>query len=183
MVFTPTTPFHEGVPSAYHNLGLHPTSVPGVMPPCGMLKELTRNYSKFKEQIRVYNNMFCFTSFGAKIDHSINTGRASYTFRINSQNYHQIGSLLPAKGVPPSLRLLSERTSSRQYNAPTVSEVAALIVNDFGDCFPLKDIIVNENNADPQRISKFHLSYMALQYPLLFPYGEDGFYEKIEYYT
>ncbi|GJX91465.1 hypothetical protein Tco_0344791 [Tanacetum coccineum] len=31
-----------------------------------------------------------------------------------------------------SLRLLSERTSSRQYNTPMMSEVAALIVNDFG---------------------------------------------------
>ncbi|GJT43277.1 DNA helicase PIF1, ATP-dependent [Tanacetum coccineum] len=29
--------------------------------------------SKFRDQIRVYNSMFCFTSFGAKIDHSINT--------------------------------------------------------------------------------------------------------------
>ncbi|GJS79808.1 ATP-dependent DNA helicase PIF1-like protein [Tanacetum coccineum] len=29
--------------------------------------------SKFRDQIRVYNGMFCFTSFGAKIDHSINT--------------------------------------------------------------------------------------------------------------
>ncbi|GJV38779.1 hypothetical protein Tco_1417219 [Tanacetum coccineum] len=37
-----------------------------------------------------------------------------------------------------SLRLLSERTSSRQYNAPTMSEVTALIVNDFGE---LTDIL------------------------------------------
>ncbi|GKA99358.1 hypothetical protein Tco_0827295 [Tanacetum coccineum] len=32
-----------------------------------------------------------------------------------------------------SLRLLNERTSSRQYNAPMVFEVIALIINDFGD--------------------------------------------------
>ncbi|GKE28671.1 hypothetical protein Tco_1444055 [Tanacetum coccineum] len=54
--------------------------------------------SKFRDQIRVYNGMFCFTSFGARIDHSINTGRGLYTFRINGQNYHRIGSLLPAPG-------------------------------------------------------------------------------------
>ncbi|GKE06305.1 hypothetical protein Tco_1398323, partial [Tanacetum coccineum] len=161
--------------------------------------------SKFREQIRVYNNMFYFTSFGANIDHLINSGRAPYTFRINGQNYHRMGSLLPAEGVPLryaqlyffdthneimnrmsafmekettekvdentvdgliqmldrlnalaqsfriknewcrshgsqdfSLRLISERTTYRQYNAPTVSEVAALVVNDFGDDIPLR---------------------------------------------
>lgn len=51
--------------------------------------------SMFKVKIRVYNSMFCFTSFGAKIDHSINTGRGPYTFRINGQSYHRIGSLHP----------------------------------------------------------------------------------------
>ncbi|GKD22982.1 hypothetical protein Tco_1224685 [Tanacetum coccineum] len=34
-----------------------------------------------------------------------------------------------------------------------------------------------------KRISELNLSYMALQYPLLFLYGEDGFHEKIPYHT
>ncbi|GJZ41767.1 ATP-dependent DNA helicase PIF1-like protein, partial [Tanacetum coccineum] len=72
-----------------------------------------------------------------------------------------------------------ERTD--KYNAPTVSEVAALIVNDFGDGIPVRDIVVNKNNVSPQCISELHPSYMALQYPLLFPYGEDGFHEKIDH--
>ncbi|GJS26875.1 ATP-dependent DNA helicase PIF1-like protein [Tanacetum coccineum] len=38
------------------------------------------------------------------------------------------------------LRLLSERTTTRQYNEPTVSEVSALIINDFGDGLPTRDI-------------------------------------------
>ncbi|GJW47752.1 ATP-dependent DNA helicase PIF1-like protein [Tanacetum coccineum] len=156
--------------------------------------------SRFKEQIRVYNSMFCFTSFGAKIDHSINTGRGPYTFRINGQNYHRMGSLLSAEGVQPrsfrmakewchsnpstdfGLRLLSERKTTRQYNSPTISEVAALNINDFGDGEPSRDIIVSKNNSGLQRISKLHPSYMALQYPLLFPYGEDGFHEHIPYH-
>ncbi|KAL6573294.1 hypothetical protein OROHE_001753 [Orobanche hederae] len=206
--------------------------------------------SKFRDQIRVYNSMFCFTSFGAKIDHSINTGRAPYTFRINGQNYHLLGSLLPTEGVQPrfaqlyffntenevrnrtsafinneageevdeitvrsligmlnhssslarafrmardwcathnsvnfQLRLLGQRTSSRQYNAPSMSEVAALITNDFGEGIATRDIIVNNKDTGPQRISELHPAYMALQYPLLFPYGEDGFHEKISYHS
>ncbi|GJR31490.1 replication protein A 70 kDa DNA-binding subunit C-like protein [Tanacetum coccineum] len=39
------------------------------------------------------------------------------------------------------LRLHSEQKTTRQYNAPTVSEVAALIINDFGDGLPTRDVI------------------------------------------
>nr|GEY94475.1 hypothetical protein [Tanacetum cinerariifolium] len=58
--------------------------------------------SKFREKIRVYNSIFSFTSFGMHVDHLINTYRGLYTFRINSQSYHRIGSLLPKEGVRPS---------------------------------------------------------------------------------
>nr|GEW15785.1 hypothetical protein [Tanacetum cinerariifolium] len=68
------------------------------------------------------------------------------------------------------LKLLSDRTTARQYNAPTVSEVSALIINDFGDDLPIRDIVVNKNNTGPQGISELHPSYMALQYPFLFPF-------------
>nr|GEX01070.1 hypothetical protein [Tanacetum cinerariifolium] len=56
--------------------------------------------SRFKDQIKVYNSIFGFTSFGARIDHSVNSGRGPYTFRINGSNYHRMGSLLPSEGVP-----------------------------------------------------------------------------------
>nr|GEX32562.1 hypothetical protein CTI12_AA123990 [Tanacetum cinerariifolium] len=79
--------------------------------------------------------------------------------------------------------LLNECTSARKYNAPTVSEIAALITNDFGDGLPSRDIVVDSKDRGPIRISELHPSYMALQYPLLFSYGEDGFYEKIPYDT
>ncbi|GJS23495.1 DNA helicase PIF1, ATP-dependent [Tanacetum coccineum] len=79
------------------------------------------------------------------------------------------------------LWLHSERKSSRQYNAPTVSEVAAVIINDFREGLPTRDVIVNSKDSRPRRVSELHPSYMALQYPLLFPYGEDGFHEEIPY--
>ncbi|GJV60884.1 ATP-dependent DNA helicase PIF1-like protein [Tanacetum coccineum] len=81
------------------------------------------------------------------------------------------------------LCLLSERTFVRQYNALTVPEVAALITNDFGDGLPSMDIVVGIKDGGPIRISELHPLYMALQYPLLFPYGEDGYHEKIPYHT
>nr|GEX85623.1 ATP-dependent DNA helicase PIF1-like [Tanacetum cinerariifolium] len=75
------------------------------------------------------------------------------------------------------------RTNARQYNGPTVSEVAALITNDFGDGIPTRDIIVNKQDSRTKRISEMHPSNMALQYPLLFPYGGDVFHDSIPYYS
>ncbi|CAN1842066.1 hypothetical protein LINPERHAP1_LOCUS36728 [Linum perenne] len=49
------------------------------------------------------------------------------------------------------------RTDGREYDLPTGDELAALI-----------------------RISVYHPSLMSLQYPLLFPYGEDGWRSDIE---
>nr|GEY41337.1 hypothetical protein [Tanacetum cinerariifolium] len=109
--------------------------------------------SSFRDQIRVFNGMFCFTSFEARIDHSINVGKGLYTFYINGQNYHRIGSLLPKEGT--QLR----------------------------DDEPTRDIVVNKKDSRPKRISELHPSYMALQYHLLFPYGEGGYNDKILYHT
>nr|GEX31316.1 helicase [Tanacetum cinerariifolium] len=89
-------------------LVLHPTNVAVVMQIYSMRKEITKEtemqtqhsrYAANKDKIRVYNGMFCFTSFRARIDHSINVGMGLYTFRINGQNYHRIGSLLPKEGT------------------------------------------------------------------------------------
>nr|GEU58313.1 ATP-dependent DNA helicase PIF1-like [Tanacetum cinerariifolium] len=84
--------------------------------------------------------------------------------------------------VNVELHLLSERSSSRQHNASTVPEVTAMITNDFGDGDPTRDIIVNTKDGQPKRILKLHTSYMAVQYLLLFLYGEDRYHDKIPYH-
>ncbi|KAL4619659.1 hypothetical protein ACB092_06G096000 [Castanea dentata] len=61
------------------------------------------------------------------------------------------------------IRLIrSCNSGERQYNLPVTSEITVLIVGDF-------------NIERLQRINGTHPSFMALQYPLLFPYGEDGY--------
>ncbi|CAN1725750.1 ATP-dependent DNA helicase pif1 [Linum perenne] len=56
------------------------------------------------------------------------------------------------------IKLFAQRkTDGREYDLPTGDELAALI-----------------------RITVYHPSLMALQYPLLFPYGEDGWRSDIE---
>ncbi|CAJ2647225.1 unnamed protein product [Trifolium pratense] len=73
------------------------------------------------------------------------------------------------------LRLIHDRkTDGRIYNTPTVSEVAALIVGDV-DAGDSRDIIIQEKGGKLTRINEFHAAYLGYQYPLIFPYGEDGF--------
>lgn len=46
---------------------------------------------------------------------------------------------------------------------------------------PERDIIIEEKTTGRlQRISEIHPSYLALQYPLIFCFGEDGLRPKIE---
>ncbi|KAK9665754.1 hypothetical protein RND81_14G133600 [Saponaria officinalis] len=74
------------------------------------------------------------------------------------------------------LRLISRRnTDGRTYNLPTASDVAALIVGDIENTIEKRDILIERQCGTLNRISELHPSYLALQYPLLFPYGEDGF--------
>lgn len=67
----------------------------------------------------------------------------------------------------------------RTYNLPTASEVAALIVGDIDETFGVRDIVIEKLDGDFQRINELHAAYLPLQYPLLFPYGEDGYRDNI----
>ncbi|KAL0656729.1 hypothetical protein Bca4012_077313 [Brassica carinata] len=63
----------------------------------------------------------------------------------------------------------------RTYNMPTASEVAALIPGDFELGMDKRDIVLQHKSGRLTRIDEIHISYLALQYPLIFVYGEDGF--------
>ncbi|XP_031091157.1 uncharacterized protein LOC115996159 [Ipomoea triloba] len=184
---------------------------------------------------------------GGKIDRSLNNGVAPPIFRINGQNFHRIGSLLPTNGVQPKfaqlyihdteheienrinsvrgendkfnlhvdvvndikdvldhynvlvksfrmaksfidsnpqaeikMGLIGRRnTDARTYSLPTASEVAALIVGDLDPTMGERDILVETRTGVLKRISELNPAYLPLQYPILFPYGEDGFREDI----
>ncbi|CAH1439951.1 unnamed protein product [Lactuca virosa] len=74
------------------------------------------------------------------------------------------------------LKIIGRRDrDGRTYNLPTDSEVAALIIGDISDSVENRDIVVETKSGFLQRISELHPSYLPLQYPLLFPYGDDGY--------
>ncbi|XP_057434626.1 uncharacterized protein LOC130727495 [Lotus japonicus] len=60
-----------------------------------------------------------------------------------------------------------------------VTEVAALIVGDIGKTDFGRDVVVKMNDGGLSNIHETHTAFIPLQYPILFPYGEDGFREDI----
>jgi hypothetical protein len=68
-----------------------------------------------------------------------------------------------------------------QYNLPTTDDLAILVVGDFTLETFKHDIIIETRNKELKRILALHPTYIPLQYPLLFPFGERGFQVGILY--
>ena len=50
-----------------------------------------------------------------------------------------------------------------------------MIVEDFSEEKKSPDIIIQDRGGGLKQISNLHANYMALQYLVLFPYGDQGF--------
>lgn len=66
---------------------------------------------------------------------------------------------------------------ARRFNAPTNDEVAIIMV---GEQFATRDIVLQRRNDQLQRVCETHRCYDALQYPILFPRGQDGYHLAIK---
>ena len=198
--------------------------------------------TEFRRRIRNYNNAFAFSSIGVKQDLSVYGPRGIYTFRIQGQLCHLIGSLLPLPGRQPAfsqiyiydsdpMQQAQQRMShhdnlldvnivlslqamlyqcnpyietfltaherlaqnenislrikmvdlpqydSRRYNCPTTNEIAVIMVG-TGDepTVQGRDLILQARSNRLQRIYEKHSSYNPLRFPLLFPFGEQGWH-------
>lgn len=202
----------------------------------------------FQRNIRLYNAMFSFTSIGGNIDNCINEGRGPYIYRLNGQNHHVFGQLIPDDGDTPKfcqlyiydtanevnnrlrwvnvsdqqpidseiveglMRMLDETNqlvsdfrmardrfennefvdlkvelkicrseSGRENHISASDEVAGVMVGSSSSTTPCRDIIIEPKMDKLQRVSYIHPKFMSLQYPLLFPMGEDGYHDKIPF--
>ncbi|XP_048593363.1 uncharacterized protein LOC111209440 [Brassica napus] len=159
----------------------------------------------FQKNMRPYNMAFSFISLGGKVERSVEKGIGPSMFQLQGENYHLMGSLQPNDGneakfgqlyivdtehevenrvnclrTDPDdafhMRIVSDRLQDgRTYNTPTATEVATLIPGDFNLDMNNRDIVLQQQSGKLLRINEIHASYLALQYPLLFTYGEDGF--------
>jgi hypothetical protein len=60
----------------------------------------------------------------------------------------------------------------RRFNAPVVDDIAGIMV---GDRTSTREIVIRRRNNNLEFIADTHRSYDALQYPLIFWKGQDGY--------
>ncbi|XP_061993578.1 uncharacterized protein LOC133711477 [Rosa rugosa] len=91
--------------------------------------------------------------------------------------FRNIKSMYQAKALPSlHMSILDQQISDgRQYEQPASEEISGLIVGDIGLFYSERDIVSRLHDGRLQRITKLCPKYMSLQYPILFPYGQDGF--------
>ena len=80
---------------------------------------------------------------------------------------------------PTSLRLrtiVDKRTDHRRYNLPTASEVAIILPGSGEEDCDHRDIVIHERGGSLKSISELRSDYLPLRYPILFPYGEQGWH-------
>ena len=76
---------------------------------------------------------------------------------------------------------VSRATDGRENRVGPSNEVAGILVGDQEETDESRDVIVEDIKTGLQRITNIHPKLMALQYPLLFPAGEDGFHLGLKY--
>ncbi|XP_074337658.1 uncharacterized protein LOC141674853 [Apium graveolens] len=152
----------------------------------------------FKRNIRLYNYMFAFTSMGGKnrlkwfkvdddqgVDVDVVEGLVQMLDSTNQlvKKFRKARDRFRNDPVQDlTIRLKVHRSESgRPNNIGPSNEVAAIMVGDIDTTCGERDIILQKTNNDLERITSVHPKLMALQYPLLFPLGEDGYHNEIPY--
>ncbi|PWA48473.1 nucleic acid-binding, OB-fold protein [Artemisia annua] len=150
------------------------------------IKQLFKD-KHFMENIRAYNQMFSMTSFGAEIDDTVNNGRGPYVFKVVEQliqildSHNELVALFRTardicneNEVPDFTVRLYNVDGARQYDLPSTDILGAIIFESGPETETEYDVIIHKKGERPQRINKLHSTYMALQFPLLFVYGQPG---------
>nr|GEX43145.1 DNA helicase [Tanacetum cinerariifolium] len=68
----------------------------------------------------------------------------------------------------------------KEYELPTGDMLGSIVYEPGPETEMNYDIILETRSSYPQRVSKLHPSYMSLQFPLLFIYGEDGYSKDLK---
>ncbi|PWA50520.1 DNA helicase [Artemisia annua] len=162
----------------------------------------------FLDNIRAYNQMFSMTSFGTEIDDSINDDRGPYVLKISGEIHHWIGTICPTNRNEPKFmqlyiydtqnevanrmkpfggkdrsnlkpEMLYNVVGNREYQLSSSGTLGAILFESGSNSQTDYDVIIEYKDRHPQRINKLHSSYMSLQFPLLFVYGQPGYNTKM----
>ncbi|CAG8586798.1 2366_t:CDS:2, partial [Dentiscutata heterogama] len=96
--------------------------------------------------------------------------------------FHSAGQFV-REGQPVVLKILSgQGYDVWHYNCSTANEVAVLMIDD-STINSGRNILLRTNQGQLQQISECYAAYDALQYLLLFSYGQLGWHHNIPYST
>lgn len=73
------------------------------------------------------------------------------------------------------------RFARDRLNLPHTDEFSLLLVSSKSSSVPFRDIVVETKQRFLKRVYETCKHFMQLQYPLFFPYGDDGFHVKFRY--
>ncbi|PWA46253.1 helitron helicase-like domain-containing protein [Artemisia annua] len=66
-----------------------------------------------------------------------------------------------------------------QYELPTADTIGAIVYEGGPESATDYDVVIERHSREPESVNKLHPQYMALQFPLLFIYGEEGYHLKL----
>ncbi|PWA89442.1 helitron helicase-like domain-containing protein [Artemisia annua] len=85
------------------------------------------------------------------------------------------------EGNVPEMKIqLYNVVGALQYQLPTSGTLGAIVFGNAADSITDYDVIIEYRDRRPKRINKLHSSYMSLQFPILFVYGQPGYNTKME---
>ena len=65
---------------------------------------------------------------------------------------------------------------SRQHELPNGDYIGAIVFEGGPDVQTDFDVVIEQHDRRLQRVNKLNASYMSLQFPLIFIFGEDGYH-------
>ncbi|PWA63286.1 hypothetical protein CTI12_AA353860 [Artemisia annua] len=68
---------------------------------------------------------------------------------------------------------------ANQYELPTADSIGAIVFEGGPETMTDYDVVIQRHSGEPESVNKLHPAYMALQFPLLFIYGEEGYHLKL----
>ncbi|PWA94201.1 hypothetical protein CTI12_AA062540 [Artemisia annua] len=65
---------------------------------------------------------------------------------------------------------------ANQYELPTADTIGAIVSEGGPESMTDYDVVIERHSREPESVNKLHPTYMSLQFPLLFVYGEEGYH-------
>ncbi|PWA42583.1 hypothetical protein CTI12_AA478070 [Artemisia annua] len=136
----------------------------------------------YDTQNEVQNRMDHFTSSGTNpLNPQIVEGLIEFLDTHNElvQVFRTARDKCAENDVPEFKVRLYNGNSARGYELPTSQAIGAIVFDSGPTTESDYDIIIEYRDGPAKRINKLHQSYMSLQFPLIFVYGQPGYHIKL----